>query len=173
MTASNSYKIAWVPPVSCDVCICMHWSHVGKPSHESRSTCHIPVWVPSRVCSFQASGTFSSDVASCRMGGTVDHMRQTIHNGFGDFGDFTMRLQTYTNLPYQKKNPKNASSVYYIYFLSCLWLEAPTFTCNMSRRKRSWTAFKAILNFTQMHRINYMKVSYMCIVCIVQIYTSF
>ena len=25
----------------------------------------------------------------------------------------------------------------------------------------------------QMHRINYMKVSYMCIVCIVQIYTSF
>lgn len=26
-----------------------------------------------------------------------------------------MRLQTYTKLPYQKKNPKNTSSVYYIY----------------------------------------------------------
>lgn len=74
----------------------------------------------------------------------------------------------------EKESKKRIFCILYIYmFWSCLWLEAPTFTCNMSRRKRSWTAFKAILNFTQMHRINYMKVSYMCIVCIVQIYTSF
>jgi hypothetical protein len=81
------------------------------------------------------------------MGGTVDHMHQTIHNGFGDFGDFTMRLQTYTNLPYQKKNPKNASSVYYIYFIMSLARSSYLYLQHVATQKK----LNGVQSYSQLH----------------------